>query len=174
MWEGVLGKWKDEVPGWLGCPATTHVVPVQRRQRMLSIWEALTGGGAGRAIDDDVVCPQAWADPIHALNCEIVWPKALDEPPYKHTHLFPSTSPHDHHHTSVDAEIVQFDSAGTYVAGPKGGPYLELDTPEYWGAISERWLVEKLLAMAGIRLAGVLNWLFAEEGGEGLKVLLDF
>jgi len=174
MWEGILGKWKDEVPGWLACPESVKIMPTQKWQQVLSMWGALTGKGVAEDIDDDVVCPQAWAEPIHKLNCEIVWPKALDQPPYKHTHLFPSTTSHDHHHTSADAELAQFDSSGAYVAGLQGGLYLELDTPEYWGAISEGWIVERLLAMAGIRLAGILNWLFAEEGGEGLRVLVDF
>jgi hypothetical protein len=168
MWEGVLGNWQDDIPGWLTCPASARAMPAQKWQQVFSLW----GGPIAREVEQDtdgVLCPYAWAEPIHKLNCDLVWPKAMDEPPYKHAHLFPSTS-HDHHHTSADAELAQFDSAGSYVGGPKGGPYLELDTPEYWGAISDGWVVERLLAMAGIRLAGVLNWLFAEDGGVGLRV----
>jgi hypothetical protein len=41
---------------------------------------------------------------------------------------------------------------------------LQLDTPEYAGVIEKRMLVEKLLAQGGIRLAGVLNYLFADQG----------
>jgi hypothetical protein len=51
------------------------------------------------------------------------------------------------------------------------GRYLELDTPEYAGVIQKEWVLEKLMAMAGIRLAGVLNSLFADIDGEGLGVL---
>jgi len=172
MWEGILGKWQDEVPGWLACPAPVEMAPTQKWQQVFSLWEALTGGGISQETDDDILCPHAWAQPIHQLNCDIVWPKELDEPPYKDTNLSPSVSSHDDHYTSADAELEQFDSSGNYVGGPKGGPYLELDTPEYWGVISEGWIVEKLLAKAGIRLAGVLNLLFAEEGDEELRVLL--
>lgn len=108
--------------------------------------------------DDDILCPHYWAEPIHKLNCEIVWPKELDEPPYNHSRL------------EDDSEY-----AGRPGTPPGGGPYLELDTPQYTGVISERWIVEKLLAQGGIRLAGVLNWLFADlEEGElkrGLTVI---
>jgi len=65
----------------------------------------------------------------------------MDEPPY-------GGSP-----------LSRFDSFG----GRPSHPYLELDTPEYGGKISREWVVEKLFAMAGIRLAAVLNYLFAVE-----------
>ncbi|KAJ7879523.1 phospholipase C/P1 nuclease domain-containing protein [Mycena olivaceomarginata] len=45
-------------------------------------------------------------------------------------------------------------------------PFVELDTPQYSGVISEQRIVEKLLAQAGLRLAGVLNYLFAELEGD--------
>ena len=44
---------------------------------------------------------------------------------------------------------------------PASNHYLELDTPEYSGAIAKAWVVEKLLAQGGIRLAAVLNEIFA-------------
>lgn len=81
------------------------------------------------------MCPYFWAKPIHALNCEIVWPPALD---------------------SDDHEPI------------------ELDTPEYAGRIAKEMLVERLLAMAGIRTAAVLNTIFGdpEESGN-LAIHLD-
>ena len=42
-------------------------------------------------------------------------------------------------------------------------PLLELDTPKYAGVIEDTMVVEKLLAQGGIRLAGILNYLFLEE-----------
>jgi hypothetical protein len=44
---------------------------------------------------------------------------------------------------------------------------VELDTPEYWGRIKGDKVVEKLLAMAGIRLAAVLNSVLLGKVGEG-------
>ncbi|KAF5380203.1 hypothetical protein D9615_006179 [Tricholomella constricta] len=137
MWEGVLDQWKDEIPSWVACPAPA------RAYGGGGLWQTVMrvfGRDVAGETDDEVLCPYHWAAPIHALNCEIVWPKALDEPPYKNTSRI-----------------------GEYA--PRGGPYLELDTPEYAGVIKERLIVEKLLAQAGIRLAAVLNWLFAETDG---------
>jgi len=42
------------------------------------------------------------------------------------------------------------------------GPLLELDTPDYGGKITKEWVVEKLLTMGGIRLAAILNLIFAK------------
>ncbi|KAJ7782486.1 phospholipase C/P1 nuclease [Mycena maculata] len=168
MWEGVLGKWQTQIPEWLECPAPRSrslslSFPLSFSsfwQQALFLWDRVMG--VMDDTDDDLICPYHWAQPIHALNCEIVWPKALDEPPYNNSRL-DGASPHSHQDCASPAvELAQFDKAGHYVGGAKGGPYLELDTPEYSGAISRQWIVEKLLAQAGIRLAGVLNYLFAD------------
>ena len=45
----------------------------------------------------------------------------------------------------------------------------ELYIPEYAGVIKERWIVQKLLTQGAIQLATVLNWIFAEVGGDKLK-----
>ncbi|KAJ7141142.1 phospholipase C/P1 nuclease domain-containing protein [Mycena epipterygia] len=173
MWEGVLGKWANEIPDWLTCPA-----PTQSRARALSfsssfssfsalwqqalfVWNRVLGVGMDDT-DDDLICPYYWATPIHALNCAIVWPKALDEPPYNSTRLDGASTAHHDSASEPTAELAQVDRSGQFVGGAVGRPYLELDTPEYSGVISKEWIVEKLLAQAGIRLAGVLNYLFAD------------
>jgi hypothetical protein len=43
------------------------------------------------------------------------------------------------------------------------GPLLELDTKDYAGKITDEWVVEKLVAMGGIRLAAILNVIFARS-----------
>lgn len=83
--------------------------------------------------DGDVVCPYFWTQPLAALNCDIAWPKQLT---LKESGGYESS-----------LEIEQ----------------LELDTPEYAGVIEKRMLLEKLLAQGGIRLAGILNYLFADQ-----------
>ena len=40
---------------------------------------------------------------------------------------------------------------------------LELDTPEYAGTIERELIIEKLLAQGGLRLAGILNYVFGQE-----------
>jgi len=133
VWEGLGNKWVDEVESWIQCPA----VP-EPREVQVSFWDQtkqlfLGGSVKGVVIDDEVVCPYHWSKTIHQMNCDFIWPKAMDEPPYGHS------------------------------VRPVGGPYLELDTPEYGGMIAEEWILEKLMATAGIRLASILNWLFVKS-----------
>jgi hypothetical protein len=148
MWEGVLGasRWGPQIPDWLACP-----VPLAYQSACVAdVFDAPQVAGT----DDGVVCPYHWATPIHALNCEVVWPAALDAPPYNDTRSPAGLS--DHQQLFALDSDVDADPA----------PFLELDTPEYAGVISERWIVEKLLAQAGLRLAGVLNYLFADFGDD--------
>jgi len=49
------------------------------------------------------------------------------------------------------------------IVWPKDDDVPQLDTPEYAGVIEERMILEKLLAQGGVRLAGVLNYLFAKD-----------
>ncbi|KAJ7646637.1 phospholipase C/P1 nuclease domain-containing protein, partial [Roridomyces roridus] len=171
MWEGVLGKWQNEIPQWLECPAPARaplIFPTSLGglwQQALIVWNRVTlAMGAADDTDDDLICPYHWAQPIHALNCEIVWPKALDEPPYNTTRLDGASASSHHHSHSIADELAMVDKTGRFVGGvmAEGGPYLELDTPEYSGVIAKEWIVEKLLAQAGLRLAGILNYFFAE------------
>lgn len=98
------------------------------------------GNGPPSTSDSDTLCPYAWGAPVHALNCGVVWPPELDNPEF---------ATHDD------------DDASASVAGK--GKYLELDTPEYSGKIEKDWVVEKLLAQGGVRLAGILNAIFAPQ-----------
>ncbi|KAF7321882.1 hypothetical protein MKEN_00710200 [Mycena kentingensis (nom. inval.)] len=175
MVEGVLGKWRPEVAEWLTCPAPTAtrrpskaaaslILPAPfgpLLEQVIVFYRRFVLGIVPRDVaadtDDDLICPYAWAKPIHALNCDIVWPPALDEPPYSETRLDGAV---DDYHTHED----DFEEAAF------GGPYLELDTPEYSGAIADQWIVEKLLAQAGIRLAGMLNYLFADMDDEDKEI----
>ncbi|KAH7882323.1 phospholipase C/P1 nuclease domain-containing protein [Phlebopus sp. FC_14] len=166
VWEGLLGKYEGELESWVSCPSLQPLqeIPLSTWQRIL-FW--MTGFGRSRdgglGVDDDILCPYHWAIPIHALNCEIVFPEALDKPPYNHISFVDSEG--DSHVCSGShcEEPHAFDD----FAEARKNSYLELDTPEYAGVIMEEWIIEKLLTQAGIRLAAVLNWLFAElENGE--------
>ena len=48
---------------------------------------------------------------------------------------------------------------------PQNPPLFQLDNPGYGGKVTEEWVVEKLLAMAGLRLAAILNLVFAHPQG---------
>lgn len=140
VWEGFADRWQKQIPGWLTCPATF--------KQPQSLWRATMqevlglGLGAVEEDDTDTLCPYYWAKSIHALNCAFVWPKELDEPPY--SHIEPAAA----HGRSANAP-------------PK--KYLELNTPAYAGRIADQLVIEELLARAGVRLAGILNWIFAPE-----------
>lgn len=133
IWEGILQKWADEKPGWLSCPDVVKRTSVDS-QVALGLGET---NGIEILPDNNVLCPYHWARPTHDLLCDGVWPKEVDEPPYKRT----DDNPHP--------------------------PLLELDTPAYSGMIEQRWLVEKQLAQGGLRLAGILNHIFADQCQRG-------
>jgi len=165
VWEGITGKYEDELDSWLTCPAEPSVQPLQTHWEQWLSWtfgrrigswivgSHLTDGGLNT--DDETLCPYHWATPIHALNCQIVFPKALDEPPYNRVSFSGSTDDHACNSSNQSLEV-------HWLSRPRKNPYLELDTPEYSGAIENAWIVEKLMSQGGIRLAAVLNWLFAD------------
>jgi hypothetical protein len=161
MWEGILGRWKDEVDDWTSCPATTSTPRGSLWQQVLSTINPFSRSrDVGQETDDDTLCPYHWAQPIHELNCQLIWPKALDEPPYNNFTSLESSdldSSPDHTEEEINSNDVDEES----VDGRKR-IYLELDIPEYSGVVSKTMLLEKLLAQAGIRLAAVINWLFAD------------
>ncbi|KAF8581284.1 phospholipase C/P1 nuclease [Ramaria rubella] len=121
VWEGLLGDWADEIESWTLCPSVAPVNPNSAQHPLGAL-----------PTDDNIVCPYAWAKPLHALNCEIVWPPSMDR---------------DNH------------------------PAIELDTPEYAGRIEKERLVGRLLAMAGIRTAAVLNSIFGDPEESRGKLL---
>ncbi|KAF9262106.1 phospholipase C/P1 nuclease [Marasmius fiardii PR-910] len=98
MWEGIYGSWKEEIPDWLSCPqiSSPQSLHSSSQSSLSSPWNnyfptlwtfihsAFSNTGLDETTDDDIICPKYWSQPIHALNCELVWPKALDEPPYGH------------------------------------------------------------------------------------------
>lgn len=152
LWEGTLNKWEDEIEDWLSCPTSTPefslVETESTWQKVLSRFShfntLFTKKGVEINPDGDFVCPYSWSQSLSALNCDIAWPKEL--------------------------ALQEFEGDELSLQKEKGT--LELDTPEYAGVIEKRMLLEKLLAQAGIRLAGVLNYLFAEQGtAKGLFVM---
>ncbi|PSR78587.1 hypothetical protein PHLCEN_2v7334 [Hermanssonia centrifuga] len=156
MFEGmgvgsVSGRYEKDYLNWLSCPA----VETQSVWNTLQTVFGLHQLGDESRWDDDMLCPFAWAKQLHPLNCDLVWPPELDEPPYKNT-----------------GEVARSSVEETAVTSrPNPHPdLLELDTPEYAGRIRDEWVVERLMAMAGVRLAGLLNGLFMnpEAFKEGL------
>ena len=140
MWEGVLNKWADDIDGWLSCSDPTSkssvvAEPESTWQKVLSSFNALfMKKGVEINPDGDVVCPYYWSRPLSYLNCDIVWPKQM---------ALMESGGNESSLTTTD--------------------WPQLDTPEYAGVIEKRMLLEELLAQGGVRLAGVLNYLFADQ-----------
>ncbi|KAH9897056.1 S1/P1 nuclease-domain-containing protein [Cubamyces lactineus] len=134
-----------------------------------------TRPGTENEWDDESVCPYAWARPIHALNCDPtlpVWPHGLDGPG-EHEEIY---GWHELPYDVVDfldmaildgdENVHAGESAHAQSGKPRHPELLELDTPAYAGRLARGWVVERLLAMAGVRLAGVLTDIFADMASD--------
>lgn len=187
MHEGVLDRFEEDIDGWLACPSLddgddskARMYPPAEKLQQLPIVAATLAtkkGGMKRPpaglppTDDNIICPYAWAAPLHQLNCDIIWPPELDE--FASTY-FPESGEdvhdhdHDHDHEHEDNNV---DLTINIEDFNNDNSYLELDTPEYAGRIEKEFLMEQLLAMGGIRLAAILNYLFADADEVGLGAL---
>ncbi|KAH9897057.1 phospholipase C/P1 nuclease domain-containing protein [Cubamyces lactineus] len=180
MHEGfsIGGRFDPEKEAWSDCPKSRKVA--SHLQALVSAgWEASTGSarqlvssnemggdqavldmdrhvaldppdstppGVEKGWDDDVLCPYAWAQQVHSLNCgsdSPVWPYGLDGP--------------------EEGETLLGSGPGRQSQELEAPP--ELNTPAYSGRIAQDWVVERLLAMAGVRLANVLTDVLAEVAG---------
>ena len=125
--------------------------------------------------DGSIICPHSWAQPNHELNCEIVWPVELDEAVFNAR--LEGVGYHEDHELDVDIEELSipvnddFDSHFQSQFNFSSTSLLQLDSPEYAGVIADRMIVEQLLAEGGIRLAGILNYIFGGENGGGLFIV---
>lgn len=171
MYEGfgtdvILGRFSAEYDEWLSCPSAEPSSLWNQVQAVLGMQKTRDE----ERWDDGALCPYSWAKELHQLNCDLVWPRELDQPPYNHAAMGASS------HEEADDEEQSLDSYEN-AGHPKPHPdLLELDTPQYAGRIRGQWVVERLLAMAGIRLAGLLNGLFLDVESlsatpEGLPVV---
>lgn len=144
VWEGmgsghIAGRWDSESGSWNSCPAprvSESAVDAEWAppQEVLAAPRKPTPG-PGRG-------------PPETSDSDILCPYAWGAPIHK-----------------LNCEIVwpaELDEPETEGRAPRRD-YLELDTPKYAGSIEKKWIVEKLLAQAGVRLAGILNRIFSQQ-----------
>lgn len=173
MWEGMgvggaPGRFESDALDWLSCPTKDAAAAQSSFWSTVQTKLGLRQTADEERWDDDVLCPFAWSKTLHKLNCEFpVWPAELDQPPYNESRIADTRGGHGHDHEDV--------SFAEFLTRPRR-PHpdlLELDTPEYAGKIRSEWIVERLMATAGIRLAGLLNGLFmdAEQLQDGCTPL---
>ncbi len=140
VWEGlgsghVAGRWGSEADSWISCPPSPLLESAVRAQQEILAAPRKPKSGAGRG-------------PPQTSDSDLICPYAWSAPIHK-----------------LNCEIVwppELDEPETKGRAPRR-EYLELDTPKYAGDIEKKWIVEKLLAQAGVRLAGILNHIFAQK-----------
>lgn len=140
IWEGmgsghIAGRWDDEADSWTSCPP--HVPESAVKAEWASPQEVLAAPRKPK--------PRG---PPETSDSDILCPYAWAIPINK-----------------LNCEIVwpaELDEFETEGRAPRR-QYLELDTPEYAGSIEKKWIVEKLLAQGGVRLAGILNYVFSQQ-----------
>ncbi|KAH9477946.1 Endonuclease 3 [Psilocybe cubensis] len=146
--EGLLGVWADDLKTWFSCPAP-NTASKDIVSDVTRITRGLVNVGVEINPDGPIVCPYYWAQPLHELNCELVWPKELESLPYNQP---------------------QFESNSAVSSECEKTPPLDLDVSKYADVIERDMVVEKLLAQGGIRLAGLLNYIFANKSQPTLPI----
>jgi len=137
MWEGTLDSWTDELQGWLSCttPTPEFSVAEEGTQQVLSGLSNIHTRSTKHGVE---------INPDGDVVCPHFWSTPL---------------------SALNCDIVWPKELALHSGNESVEPeLLELDTPEYAGAIEQRMILEKLLAQGGVRLAGVLNYLFANQG----------
>ena len=190
--EGIFSSWTNDIPSWLTCPKPMpSLLPTCGKAAgtlgFLGLWQSSFGlvnrgvqtimsmmkpkMGVDILSDGPDVCPYYWAQSIHPLNCDVIWPVEADDARFE-----TRSSSASHDCSTHDDEFDEVRDDGHPPLGPWGiqvAPLIQL-SPKYSAVIRERMIVEKLLAQGGIRLAGVLNYIFApkdDEHSQGLYIM---
>ncbi|ORY34053.1 S1/P1 nuclease-domain-containing protein [Naematelia encephala] len=175
VWEGIREWWRDDFPSWLSCPPSGDPYPHSSNSDIppsapsfLHILRSATSLVLN-IIPEKFIAPLTLAFPIPL--------EETHELPNKLLSLHPDK---EGNHTSFPAcpytwakELHQINCDIAWPAeytGIPGEPLIELDTDQYLGRLKREKTVEKLLAMAGLRLASVVN----EALGEGAYGALNF
>ena len=141
MWEGTLDKWTDEIGDWLSCSTPSpesSVIPAEGAwQKVLSGLNSFNTLFKKQGVD---------INPDGDVVCPYFWSQPLNA--LNCDIAWPKEVPPKESGGNNESSFLE----------------TELDTPEYAGVIEKRMLLEKVLAQGGIRLAGLLNYLFADQG----------
>ncbi|EMD34841.1 hypothetical protein CERSUDRAFT_117049 [Gelatoporia subvermispora B] len=145
VWEGLgldgAGRFGD-INEWLECPAPASPSFFHRAQTLLGL------GGAGGEEDDGLVCPHAWTKDIHELNCALpVWPPELED---AFAAFERAEAELGYANAGMDVEATGDEMRAAY-------PPPAVLPPSYSARVHDQWVLERLMAMAGVRLAGILN-----------------
>lgn len=173
VWEGIRLWWRDEVNSWISCPVTGDPYPHSSQTSIppsastiikdhfrsaasfaLSLLPGRLSALAELSFALPVTETANFEDQALALTPKILAAKEVNM-------TFPSCPYH------WISPIHQLNCDIIWPKNYTGQPnatLIELDTDEYLGEIGRQKILEKMMAMAGLRLAKVLNEALAEEG----------
>jgi len=175
VWEGVEQKWAEDLDQWIACPTVIEETVWSALHRFfLPGWITEKKTVDVSTTDTEFICPYHWAKPIHALNCEFIWPKELsasDSLGHSATSRPRRTRctrfPHPRFRLEGDNDSpYELDDLPYELDDPPyelDDPPYELDNPKYTKPIEQRMLLEQFLAQGGVRLAAVLNYIFTDQ-----------
>ncbi|KAE8537859.1 hypothetical protein D1P53_005920 [Cryptococcus gattii VGV] len=173
VWEGIRLWWRDEVNSWISCPVTGDPYPHSSQTSIppsastiikdhfrsaasfaLSLLPGRLSALAELSFALPVTETANFEDQALALTPKILAAKEVNM-------TFPSCPYH------WISPIHQLNCDIIWPKNYTGRPnetLIELDTDEYLGEIGRQKILERMMAMAGLRLAKVLNEALAEEG----------
>jgi hypothetical protein len=178
IWEGIRTWWPQSIEGWLKCPSTgdpyphssTHDIPPSSTflgnsfRSASSIVLSLLPNSIAEGIRSISPIP---LDQYEGFNAELLssTPGALATAAangtQKETVACPYTWASEIHGLNCDL-IWPKEYEGPH------HPLIELDTDQYVGRIRRENLMERLLAMGGLRLAKIVNEILGDEGEQGI------
>lgn len=145
MWEGVEGAWAEDVNDWLICPAIAVNPNGPPQPSTFDIFSsALTSPSKLVSAISSAFKERIEIQPDGPLVCPYYWSVPL----------------HKLNCEYVWPPVLNFTT--TTASRPPAHKYPTLDTPEYMAALDGNLVLERLVAQGGLRLAGILNWLFAD------------
>lgn len=184
VWEGIRAWWSSDIDSWLSCPSegdpyphSSNTASIKPSHPILNQLNAVVApltapllamlpgslGSLAAAALPPTLQPEAkgFADLLLAQTPEQLAARG-------ETNQFPACpytwakGMHD-----LNCEIVW----PKEYTGDRSQPLIELDTDKYLGEIGRKKIVERMLAMAGLRLAKIVNEaLGAEQGLKGVYV----
>lgn len=176
VWEGIRQWWRNDLVDWLACPPTGDPYPHSSNKDIPASSPAIMHTLKSASSFVMALLPPTWS-----TYMSLALPIPLSETDNFHAQSMTSTpeavAARGGNFTfpacpyTWSSSIHDINCALAWPAeytGVHGDPLIELDTDAYLGRIGREKTVEKLMAMAGLRLAKVLNEALAEPGEASL------
>ncbi|WVR06980.1 hypothetical protein IAU60_004017 [Kwoniella sp. DSM 27419] len=173
VWEGIREWWRSDLEDWLACPASGDPFPHSSHTAIpaskSAFWKDHLRTASSFALNLLPGYLSAYTEVAFAIPTRetegleaqalALHPSALSIKGVNMTFpACPYTWAKPLHQINCDVAWPE------EYTGEPGHPLIELDTDKYLGRIGREKIVEKLLAMGGLRLAKVLNEALADEG----------